>query len=105
MRIDKHNPCTHCGEARLRFKLEFIVLSNILPVRYVFCRALRGALQITRKGHRNDPPVADTDGFAPEDGEKLVPAEDLDLVFNDGLVGISLTDSNGKSQQLQLKLR
>ena len=49
--------------------------------------------------------TADNNGFAPEDGEKLIPAKDLSLALTDGLVDVCLIDSNGESHQLQLKLR
>ena len=29
MRIDKHNPCTLCLQARLRFKLEFDLMEQM----------------------------------------------------------------------------
>lgn len=44
-------------------------------------------------------------GFAPEDGEKLLPAQALTFALTDGLITATLTDDDGSDHQLQLQLR
>ena len=48
---------------------------------------------------------ADEAGFAPEDGEKLLPARDLELTLADGLLTAVFTDSQGQALTLTLALR
>ena len=47
----------------------------------------------------------DADGFSPEDGEKILPAEDLRITCQDSLVVITLTNADGSARQLKLTLR
>ena len=49
--------------------------------------------------------TGDTGDFSPEDGEQILPMEDMDLVSEDGLMTIILTDSGGQTRRLQLQLR
>lgn len=43
--------------------------------------------------------------FAPEDGEKILPAQKLELERQGGLLCIELTDGNGTAMELSLTLR
>lgn len=43
--------------------------------------------------------------FAPEDGEKILPAQKLELERQDGLLRIELTDGNGTAMEWNLTLR
>ena len=43
--------------------------------------------------------------FSPEDGEKIIQAQDLSLRLNDGLLSIRVTDPNGVPVELNLTLR
>ncbi len=47
----------------------------------------------------------DSDGFSPEDGEKILPAEDLRITCQDSLIVITLTNADGSARQLKLTLR
>lgn len=43
--------------------------------------------------------------FAPEDGEKILPAQKLELERQNGLLRVKLTDGNGTAMDLNLALR
>ncbi len=47
----------------------------------------------------------DTDGFSPEDGEKILPADSLRITHHDSLMVITLTDTQGSVRQLKLSIR
>ena len=49
--------------------------------------------------------TAESGKFEPQDGEKLLPAYDLALMLEDGLLRASITDSSGQTQDLYLYLR
>lgn len=49
--------------------------------------------------------TAEGDGFLPEDGEKLLSAQDLTLELSGGLLRAQLTDSGGQTLSLTLALR
>lgn len=43
--------------------------------------------------------------FAPEDGEKILPLQELSLSLDGSLISVSLTDTDGLSQHLKLHIR
>lgn len=47
---------------------------------------------------------AETGDFSPQDGEKLLPAEALNLALTGGLLRVGLTDSSGTVHELYLQL-
>lgn len=47
----------------------------------------------------------DADGFSPEDGEKILPADDLRIAYVNSLMVITLTDTHGTVRQLKLNIR
>ena len=47
----------------------------------------------------------DADGFSPEDGEKILPADDLRIAYVNSLMVITLTDAHGTVRQLKLSIR
>lgn len=47
----------------------------------------------------------DVDGFAPEDGEKILPAEGLDLTLDGQVLTVVITNADGTVQELTLYLR
>lgn len=49
--------------------------------------------------------TAESGSFEPQDGEKLLPAQELVLELEKGLLRASITDSGGQTQDLYLYLR
>lgn len=48
--------------------------------------------------------AAESGSFEPQDGEKLLPAQALALMLEDGLLKASVTDSSGQTQDIFLSL-
>lgn len=72
-------------------------------------QSLDGADYITRiycyNGYLMELFTIDEDGFSPEDGEKILPADDLRITYADSLMVITLTDTQGTAKQLKLTIR
>lgn len=49
--------------------------------------------------------AADVDGFSPEDGEKILPAESLSLTLEDGMLCAEIVCENGQMLSLRQQLR
>ena len=49
--------------------------------------------------------TASSGEFAPEDGERLMPANAMSLSLEDGLLMVQLTDETGEKKSLLLELR
>ena len=72
-------------------------------------QSLDGANYITRiychNGYLMELFTIDEDGFSPEDGEKILPADNLSITCSDSLLIITLTDTQGAATQLKLSIR
>lgn len=72
-------------------------------------QSIDGAAYITRiycyDGYLRELFTIDEDGFSPEDGEKLLPAQALQIIRKDTLIVLTLEDTQQVQHQLKLAMR